>query len=364
MYRRRLVLAVLPLTITVAACELDLFSGEPSSDPGSLEGWRVKSLEGGIGDCPVEPSLQGTSPADARPWAVGASVDVEVWFSRPCGMFRECLPLNVTFSTSEQNVWQVRSSPVPQGAQVDAVGPGVAHIGVSVDGQPFGEVELRAVSPESLQVDRLVIDNLTVTGATETLDGLALVSNGNARVLARLFDVSGTHLCGTPIPSVTASGLTVVGTGHPPNDPARRANDDLILQAHSTAGPAAVTLSVGDATTTIELGVVDVAALTGLKGSFIVAGPVTAYIRLRALADEQEVAGVLVQLENLTPNVFQMFEMFPILDPPSDPTTTLRTREPAVLIHPSSGRTSSQGQVRLSVPGTGIAPMVFEFTVP
>ena len=354
------ILAFVPLTITVVGCDLELFGpGEGSREAGSLVGWQIENLHYGTFapvECPTrfDIFLQGTSPSDPRPWAVGAAVQVEPSFRRPCGFFTKCLPLNATFSTSSQSAWQIRG-PLPSNfqprARVDAVAPGVGRIAVSVDGKQFGEVELRALSPQALQVDRLVADTI------EPLGDMALAADGFARIATRLFDASGTHLCGTPTVSATASGLTVVGTSDTLEYPGLRANSVVTLQGDSTAGPATVTLSVGDASTTIDLDVVDVTAITSVEGLLLGSLPFGAYIRVRSLAGQQEVAGTLVQLENLTPDVYEMFDQL------GNVVTVLSTREAAVRIFADSAGTSRQGQVRLSVSGTAIAPVVFKFTV-
>jgi hypothetical protein len=361
------VLAFVPLTVTVVGCDLELFGpGEGSREPGSLEAWRVENFYRGAFqslECPTrfDIFLQGASPSDARPWAVGASVEVEPLFDRPCGLFTKCLLLNATFSTSSQNAWQIRGllpTNFQPRARVDAVAPGVGRIAVSVDGKQFGEVELRALSPQALQVDRLVADAQGIPGALEPLGDMALATDGFAPIVTRLFDASGTHLCGTPTVSATASGLTVVGTSDTLVYPGLRANGVVTLQGDSTTGPATVTLSVGDASTTIDLDVVDVTAITSVEGLLLGSLPFTAYIRVRSLAGQQEVAGTLVQLENLTPDVYEMFNQR------GNVVTVLITRESAVRIFADSAGTSRQGQVRLSVSGTAIAPVVFEFTVP
>ena len=368
MRSRRLIVSVLPLTITIVGCDFELFGpGEGSREPGSLVGWQVENLHYGTFpplECPTrfDIFLQGTSPSDPRPWAVGAAVQVEPSFRRPCGFFTKCLPLNATFSTSSQNAWQIRGrlpSNFQPRARVDAVAPGVGRIAVSVDGKQFGEVELRALSPQALQADRLVADAPGIPGAIEPLGDMALATDGFASIVTRLFDASGTHLCGTPTVSATASGLTVVGTSSDTRVyPGLRANSVVILHGDSTTGPATVTLSVGDASTTIDLDVVDVTAITGVEGLLLGSLPFGAYIRVRSLAGQQEVAGTLVQLENLTPVVYEMF------DQRGNVVTVLSTRESAVRIFADSAGTSRQGQVRLSVSGTAIAPVVFEFTVP
>ncbi len=90
------ILAFVPLTITVVGCDLQLFDTEPSSEPGSLGGWQIENfyLGGSHLECPTrfDIFLQGASPSDARPWAVGASVEVEPLFDRPCGFFTKCPP--------------------------------------------------------------------------------------------------------------------------------------------------------------------------------------------------------------------------------------------------------------------------------
>ena len=359
------ILAFVPLTITVVGCDFQLFDTEPSSKPGSLAGWQIENFYGGAFrhlECPTQFDifLQGASPSDARPWAVGASVEVEPLFDRPCGFFTKCLPLNATFSTSSQSPWQIRGllpTNFQPRARVDAVAPGVGRIAVSVDGEQFGEVELRALSPQALQVDRLVAGAPEIPGAIEPLGDMALAADGFARIATRLFDASGTHLCGTPTVSATASGLTVVGTSDTLVYPGLRANSVVTLHGDSTTGPATVTLSVGDASTTIDLDVVDVTAITSVEGLLLGSLPLGAYIRVRSLAGQQEVAGTLVQLENLTPDVYKMFDQL------GNVVTVLSTRESAVRIFADSAGTTRQGQVRLSVSGTAIAPVVFEFTV-
>ena len=269
-------------------------------------------------------------------------------------------------SSHSRNAWQLRAfvGNFQQRALVDAFAPGLGRIAVSVDGKQFGEVELRALSPRALRVDRLVANAPGIPEAIEPLGDMALAADGFVAIATRLFDASGTHLCGTPTVSATASGLTVIGasdtrmyrdtlTYH-----RLRSNDVVTLQGDSTAGPATVTLSVGDASTTIDLDVVDVTAITGVEGLLLGSPPFGAYLRVRSLAGRQEVAGTLVQLENLTPDVYDMF------DQRGNVVTVLTTRESAVRIFADSAATSRQGQVRLSVSGTAIAPIVFEFTVP
>jgi hypothetical protein len=159
MRSRRPIVGVLLLAIMVTGCDPNLFSlgsDEGSSEPGSLEGWRVTSCyrsEFQTWLCPIGPRdyLQGTNPSDHSSWAVGTSVLINPVFQRPCGLFTECLWLNATFSTSDQNVWQIHESrsslELGPAVLVEAVGPGVGRIAVFVDGVRFGEVELRAVPP-------------------------------------------------------------------------------------------------------------------------------------------------------------------------------------------------------------------------
>ncbi len=205
-------------------------------------------------------------------------------------------------------------------------------------------------------MDRLVANAPGIPEAIEPLGDMALAADGFVPIATRLFDASGTHLCGTPTVSATASGLNVVGTSDTLIYSGLRSNHVVTLQGDSTAGPATVTLSVGDASATIDLDVVDVTAITGVEG-LLLGSPPFAYIRVRSLAGQREVAGTLVQLENLTPDVYEMVDQL------GNVVTVLSTRESAVRIFADSAGTSRQGQVRLSVSGTAIAPVVFKFTV-
>ena len=222
-----------------------------------------------------------------------------------------------------------------------AASPGTGGLRIVYDGSALPTLDLEVVRPAVLQVSRHVFQ-LGKGLVDERAEGLAIAAGGSVVLLIRTLDEAQHRLCGrAPLVVSEASGLDLTGDAVHAG-PALTTNGAVVARAGPGPGTARATLESAGASASLALDIVPLSALSGVDAS-VSASTTGDLLRLRALSDSREVAGALLRVEILTPNVVLTGEDgLPLPSP-------VETAAPALAIHAA---TATRVQLRLSAPGS------------
>ena len=316
----------------------------------SLKWWFVSGwdMESQIGACDrqYDQLQKGDTNYDTRLWSVGSWLSVSPHFAGECAD-----PQGLSCSGPVFEIETADSAVLRPHGENDSLlfveGAGLGEIFATAYDRPWGPLRMRTAEPGGFFVTRLTFDEYE-----EPLEGVALAASGSLRIVIRVLDRTAHHLCGRPSMDVMGHGVRAYADSL--RNPEMAGNGVLVLQAVDSAETVSVELSIGDARTTLDFDLVEPSALTDVHAT-LTEGVLQHWVRLRALAGEQEVAGAKLSIENLTP------ELYSIAD--SDHETEIHTRRPAVVLVPNDNGLSGTARMSITLVGSAVPPKIFEFSV-
>lgn len=363
---RLTILALAVLTLSASGCASDDVNGMTFTFTERLSG------EGPLGTCSFEavdePILQAKAKETA--WTAGAAIGVVGNFDRSCGglMGKPCEPLDpkdyspFAVGAPAWSFEAVTTDPATGGLNglygpvagiLRASAPGTGGVGVHYRDETFGPVALQALAPKSLATARVMRWGGGKDGPVEQALLAQVAAGGEIVVLVRPLDATGGRLCGRAELStagttgIAFSGDAALGAPHP------AANSAFVLTFGTAPGKATLALDLLGAQASQSFDVVAASAIDVVAGASLKGG----YLELATGAGGKPVAGALVHVENLEPKV--KFRRA-LGSSAADLGTSFDTRDPAVAF---TAEGVTQGRVRLSVPGSAIAPTELTFDV-
>lgn len=176
-------------------------------------------------------------------WVVGTplTVFVAATFEKVCGEGfggEDCPDAGLVFGAFDATTWTEADGPQPgtslgpNARYLESVGAGIGGLTVSAQGRIFPPLRVHAVAPAALQFQR--VDGAVTSATLTPITALTLAAGESAEVVPYLVDESGTHLCGFPAQTATATGAVV--TVQVPENMEGRANAPVQVTAGATSG--------------------------------------------------------------------------------------------------------------------------------
>ena len=293
--------------------------------------------------------VRGVAATDPRFWAVGSTVRATFTCASSEGEWCAGVPI-LDVDAVPPASWRLSDDSFEQ---LYTTQPGVSIIHAEKGGRRWGPLNLHSVEPDSLELSRLTLlggEGRWDVVEDEPINRLLIAPGGSAWIVVRVLDADGYHLCGRP-PLVAESDRTPVYVDTTYNRD-MVGNGVVVVDAPGSDSTASVSLTVGGTHRDLPVEVVSLSAISEVVATI----SESLWVRFQAFIGDQEVAGTLFQLENLTPQLFWFMG--------NEGQNNLYTRHNSVQIGPVYNGASGTGSIRISVVDAPIEPVVFEFEFP